>query len=471
MNKKLIVMAFACTTLGTVANAQVAYTNDFDTDTTADWTFFSNRTGDTAAQADLGSAADFFFDYSTAGVPSAPNSTGGSTLGMRLQTAIIGTPGTLQNGCSVTPNAFSSTEDFTMVFDAWLNTNGPFPFNGFNPTGGSGSTFITLAGVGVNSNISSPIPGMRGVSFGTTAEGGSGNDWRVYNGSSQALAPILANPSAVPPVLAQNFGVFAAGDIPTVVNNSDPYYTSRFPGETLPAAQTALEPNQNGRSASGSIGFAWYQWEIKRVGRTVTYRVGPHLIATVTNGIFQTPGDKIFFAQSDINTGLSTNPWSLQFQFGLIDNLVVTLLPKISGQIELQNTADDGLPGTEAITWTLSNGTDEFTGTVNVDDFGGGAYSFTVPSAAPNGAYTLKFKGGTFLSSTLNLTLSGNSITSQNVSLRNGDIDQDTEVGPGDFETVVGQFGGPGTGDVDNDGEVGPSDFEIVISNFGLGDE
>jgi hypothetical protein len=149
----------------------------------------------------------------------------------------------------------------------------------------------------------------------------------------------------------------------------------------------------------------------------------------------------------------------------------VTLLPKISGQIELQNTADDGLPGTEAITWTLSNGTDEFTGTVNVDDFGGGAYSFTVPSAAPNGAYTLKFKGGTFLSSTLNVTLSGNSITSQNVSLRNGDIDQDGEVGPSDFETVVAQFGGAGTADLDNDGEVGPSDFETVVANFGLGDE
>jgi hypothetical protein len=35
----------------------------------------------------------------------------------------------------------------------------------------------------------------------------------------------------------------------------------------------------------------------------------------------------------------------------------------------------------------------------------------------------------------------------------------------------VAQFGGPGDADVDNDGEVGPSDFETVIANFGLGDE
>jgi hypothetical protein len=453
MNKKLIVLAFAYTTLGTVANAQVAYTNDFDTDTTADWTFFSNRTGDTAAQADLGSAADFFFDYSTAGIPSAPNSTGGSTRGMRLQTAITGTPNTpgFQNGMSVTPNNFSSTEDFVMVFDAWLNTNGPFP------AGGSGSTMLTLAGVGVNSNLSAPVPGMRGVAFGTTVEGGSSIDYRAYNGSSSTVAP--------------STGAYAAGTVAASYNNTDPYYTSRFPGATVPAAQTLIQALQNGAVAAGSVGFTWQRWEITKTGSRVTWKLGGHLIATVTAGLFQTPGDKVFFGQSDINTSLSADAHSLDFQFGLIDNLVISLLPKISGQIELQNTADDGLPGTEAITWTLSNGTDEFTGTVNVDDFGGGAYSFTVPSAAPNGAYTLKFKGGTFLSSTLNLTLSGNSITSQNVSLRNGDIDQDTEVGPGDFETVVAQFGGPGTGDVDNDGEVGPSDFEIVIANFGLGDE
>lgn len=47
------------------------------------------------------------------------------------------------------------------------------------------------------------------------------------------------------------------------------------------------------------------------------------------------------------------------------------------------------------------------------------------------------------------------------------DIDGDGEVGPGDFELVVSQFGGTGTADIDRDGEVGPSDFEIVVAQFG----
>jgi hypothetical protein len=60
-------------------------------------------------------------------------------------------------------------------------------------------------------------------------------------------------------------------------------------------------------------------------------------------------------------------------------------------------------------------------------------------------------------------------VTGQNYTLYNGDIDGDGEVGPGDFEAVVAQFGNAGEADVDADGEVGPSDFEIIVANFGIG--
>ena len=150
-------------------------------------------------------------------------------------------------------------------------------------------------------------------------------------------------------------------------------------------------------------------------------------------------------------------------------NLQFSGVPTISGNLVLQNTGDDGVAGTETITWTLSNGINSYTSDFTVDDFGGGAYSFNIPSGAANGAYTLSFDGGTFLKSTFNVTLSGSSLT-QAVSLRNGDIDNDAEVGPSDFEAVVSQFGAAGDADVDNDGEVGPSDFETIVANFGLGD-
>lgn len=153
-----------------------------------------------------------------------------------------------------------------------------------------------------------------------------------------------------------------------------------------------------------------------------------------------------------------------------MDNLeaIATPPPSISGDITLNSTV--GIGGTETLNWTLSNGTSTYTGTVSVDDASTSTYSINIPPMAANGAYSLKIKGGTFLSDTNSVLLTGTSITSD-FALNNGDIDQDTEVGPGDFEAVVAQFGGPGAADCDNDGEVGPSDFEIIVNNFGIGDE
>jgi hypothetical protein len=143
--------------------------------------------------------------------------------------------------------------------------------------------------------------------------------------------------------------------------------------------------------------------------------------------------------------------------------------PTITGTLSLQNTAGSG--GTESIGYTATSGANSFSGSVTVADAGSSAYTISVPSGTPAGTYALKFKGGTFLSKTVNVIWTGVSISGPAVSLQNGDIDQDGEVGPSDFEAVVSQFGGSGDADCDNDGEVGPSDFEIVVANFGLGDE
>lgn len=64
-------------------------------------------------------------------------------------------------------------------------------------------------------------------------------------------------------------------------------------------------------------------------------------------------------------------------------------------------------------------------------------------------------------------------------SLINGDVDNDNEVGPGDFGALSAAFGSVdgdsnwnAMADLDEDGEVGPSDFGILSANFGeAGDE
>ena len=112
-----------------LVNAQVV-TDDFDTDTSANY----------AIQTNAITATTFVFDYSVLGIPSAPNSAGGTTLGLKLEANMDNSrPGS----AAVTLHTNQTfTGDRIISFDAWINANGPFP------GGGGGSTEFLTCGVG-----------------------------------------------------------------------------------------------------------------------------------------------------------------------------------------------------------------------------------------------------------------------------------------------------------------------------------
>jgi len=295
MNIKLLTPLMAAA-LATVSQAQVVFSDNFDVDSTSSWSFFSSISGD-AANDNSGSEADFFFDYSTVGIGAAPNSQGGSTRGLKLN-ANIGTG--LFSATSVSPNGQSFSGDYTLKFDAWLNSVGPFP------AGGSGSTQLTTAGVGGVNGLNWQGGAMSGVSFGATGEGGSGNDYRAYVAAGSPLA--------------DTSGAYAAGSVAGASNNTNAYYSS-FQG-SVPAAQLGLYPQQTGAPAVGTQGFAWRSWEITKTGDVMTWTIDGLLIATATKA--NMTGSNIFFNHSDINAGSSTSPDSEALIFGLVDNVVVT---------------------------------------------------------------------------------------------------------------------------------------------------
>jgi hypothetical protein len=77
--KKLCLPLVASVFLATITAgfAQVIYTENFDADHSTSWSSFQGGGAD--------SSVDYFFDYGTnLGIPSAPNSSGGSTRGMRF---------------------------------------------------------------------------------------------------------------------------------------------------------------------------------------------------------------------------------------------------------------------------------------------------------------------------------------------------------------------------------------------------
>lgn len=290
----LAALAWSATT-----HAQVLYSQNFDADSTANWTV-------NAGPSDH--AADFFFDYSTAGIPSAPNA-GGTTRGMKLQ---ANQTNGIFSGVSVSPTGQSFAGDYIMRFDWWSNFNGPAP------VGGSGSTQLSTFGLDTSGAVAQwPGGAQDSIWFAATGDGNSSSDWRAYS------------PTAGTSYLPAS-GVYAAGTgtSPDARNHSHPYYAS-FGGVSPPAAQTALFPQQTGTTLVGSSAFEWHDVVITKSGSNVTWTVDGTLIATVplADDTVLT-GNNIFFGHSDTNAGSSTDPNDTALLFSLIDNVVVSVVPE-----------------------------------------------------------------------------------------------------------------------------------------------
>jgi hypothetical protein len=277
------------------ATAFGVYTQDFEVDSTATWTL-NNGPSD--------AAADFFFDYSTAGIPAAPS--GAGTRGMKLQ---ANQTNGIFSGMSVSPMGQSFTGDYVVNFDWWANFNGPFP------VGGSGSTQLSTFGIGTSGSLVQWPGGTQdSVWFAATGDGNSASDWRAYS---------TAAPTSYPDAST----VYAAAG-PGNRNASHPYYAG-FGSVMAPAAQLALFPQQSGTTLIGSAAMEWHQVEIEKSGNVATWTVDGLLIATVDLTTVTLGGDNIFFGHSDTNATSSTDPNDGALLFTLIDNINVVPEPHV----------------------------------------------------------------------------------------------------------------------------------------------
>lgn len=307
-------------TLFALAGASFAaplYVNDFEVNDTANWTTNSGP-GVTAV--------DYFFDYSTVGIPAAPSGSG--TRGLKLQAnlnpniaagltgpATASSPGGTYaaggtfGGITVSPNGQSFSGDYVLKFDWWGNYNGPV--NG----GGNGTTQVSQFGIGTAGAAAQWIGSATkdSVSFAATLDGGSASDYRAYS-------------SAAPTSYAGGNAVYAApaGSI----NNSNAYYATPFPaGATAPAAQLGSFPLQTGATAAGVSGFQWNKVEIAKTGNFATWKVNGTLLATIDLTTVTLGGGNILFGHSDTNAGASTDATHPQLLFTVIDNVRVVPEP------------------------------------------------------------------------------------------------------------------------------------------------
>ena len=305
----------------------VLFSEDFDADHTPNWVV-----NPSAGANATDTIADFFFDYSTVGIPPAPNTTGGTTRGLKLQANL--TTGVF-GGLSVSPVGKAFGGDYRLRFDLWQSFNGPLP------AGGNGSTQVTGAGIGTAGTSAQWAGGTQdSVWFGATADGGSSADYRAYStAGSTGYTPTS--------------GVFAAGTstAPDARNNTHPYY-AEFGLESAPAAQLALFPNQTGETGIGAVGFQWRDAMIAKVGNLISWYIDGLRIATVDASTVTLGGSNILFNYFDINASRSTDPNSASVAFGLIDNVRVEALTPTTPQA----------PEVQSITVTSGNVQIDFAG-------------------------------------------------------------------------------------------------------------
>lgn len=306
--KPVLTIGAALLLAGT-AKAQL-YSENFDVDATANWTVNNNGQGL--------NAANFFFDYGTMGIPSAPHSTDGSTIGLKLGANLGTAPsGGALSGISVSPTGKSFTGDFTLRFDWWHNFLGNTSGGIGNTGGGSGSTQLSTFGL-LTSGTSANYAGVSdSVFFGATGDGASSSDFRTYS---------VEKPTSY--AVADAHNTYAAGSL----NSSAALYQTLFPaGATAPATQVALSATQSGATAAGMAGFRWHDVEISKLGNIITWTVDGTLLATVdaTSFLESTGGDNILFGMADTSNGASATPSLFeQLDFTLIDNIVVTAVPE-----------------------------------------------------------------------------------------------------------------------------------------------
>lgn len=293
-----------------MTEAAFLYSENFDVDPTASWTVNNNGAGT--------NAADFFFDYSTVGIPPAPHSAGttrGLKLGANLNPATAPASGNIP-GISVSPIGQSFTGNYKLRFDWWENYIGPLD------VGATGSTMLGEFGI-MTSGTTANFPGTAdGLFFAATGDGQSSADYRIYapeRPTSYDIFPGSGNP-------LDAHAVYAAGSR----NQSAALYVATFPaGATAPGSQASL-PTQTAATPAGAAGFRWHDVIIEKTGPLVTWTVNGVLLGTVDTSQFTVPvgGTNILFGHADTNLTTNSSAALLQqLQFTLIDNVRVVPEP------------------------------------------------------------------------------------------------------------------------------------------------
>jgi len=309
-----------------LAGAAPLFTDNFDTDTSANWKVLRGYYFDSVPDD---YTVDWAFDYSQQKykrysnpetfeelpIPPAPNSSG-TSRGVKIS---VNKDATAERfAVNLYPVGQSFGGNYTFKFDVWLNYNGP-------AEGGIGSTEHFMAGINHSGNIvnwSSFVTGMTnavapgagaeasdGIWVATTGEGGAAIDGRVCLGTTNSFPRYYA-------------AAFLDRDGDNSPDNSDQdAYVAKvlFP---QPKFETA-----------GAPGKRWVEMEISQIDGIVTWKVDGKMFARFANPTGYTSGN-IMIGAMDIFPSIA-DPG--EENFVIFDNIRVEAVRQV-----VVNTTDNG---------------------------------------------------------------------------------------------------------------------------------
>jgi hypothetical protein len=298
--------------LPAIAPAATLFNDDFNS---AGSSANYNVTATTLSGGGPSSDATFAYDYSALGIPAAPHTGDGTTLGLRLRVDNLGNTsqaGIVLGSITVATKSLSLPSQYVVSVDVWGNYIGG---TSIAVSGGNGST---AAGMGLGTSgtgLQSPN-GNDGLFFEAFHDGGGGAnlDYRAYANNTR-LAP-------------DTTPYYAAGQSSTAGSHTDAYY-SFLGSHTAPAAQTTASPStQGGSSPAGIIAFAWHTMTVTQDGTDVTWAIDGHTIATVPDSLFTSGGGQLSLDAYDTGTGGNTGANNQLYNADIWDNLSVQAIPE-----------------------------------------------------------------------------------------------------------------------------------------------
>jgi hypothetical protein len=236
----------------TTSNYPVLFSDDFDTDTSAQWNFYwgaqDNLPDYTTNWAFNYGVAPYTYNGVTYLIPPAPNSANGTTLGLKL--TVNNTNGS-DAGVNVYPAGQSFSGNFALKFDLWVN----YPGNA-GGSGASGATQYALYGLnftGTEVNWGATTGPSDGLWFGHDGDGGANRDYRAYVGAGGGAPEELIGTAS---------GLYQSNHLASI-------YQALFPS---PPSETA-----------GTPGKTWDQVELDQINGNLTLKMNGLTIAQRAN--------------------------------------------------------------------------------------------------------------------------------------------------------------------------------------------